>query len=185
LQARLAQLEAPPAKPPPRVPDERPIVRYAIETSRQELLPDQQQLIDLLRIVWRVYPQLKPPPADERNYLFGFQTCLMWLMQARRQPTLNTKYYPSFWVDEVLQWCRDAQRSSRGVDGRTFAAAVVAAGDVVFREDFGEYGLQFGGRESPVSDAGWRAVLRDGKPRDPVPVKLQTVVPRKMIHSAG
>jgi hypothetical protein len=106
-------------------------------------------------------------------------------MHARRQADPNKKYYASFWIGEVQQWCRDARRPFNGVDGATFCAAVLAVGDVNYKSDFSEFGLQYGGREAPLSDGGWRAVLRDGKPRDAVPVKPQTVVPRKMIHPGG
>ena len=182
LEARLVKLEPQLTPAPSPARTERGVtISHPPAMPSAGLLPDQQQMDELLNIVWRARPDLKPPAVDERNFADGVRTCIAWLMRQRRQETLNTKYHFLFWLDGVRLWCRSAQRSASGVDGRSLAVAILAVGDCLYRADFQELGLVYG-FEAPPNDAGWRKILSDGKPLDPVPLN-PTVIGRQMVRA--
>jgi hypothetical protein len=138
------------------------------------LMPSQDELRRLYRIVLNRYPRLDPQPRGPESAFAGFARCFLRVGHLGRD-RLNDEYALESWVDEATCWLRDNEVYPYFISAANFCAAVVAHGDIDYAplgrfpfDCFG-FGLRRDRLGQPASDY-WRMVLRTGRLRDPVPL---------------
>ena len=144
-------------------------------------LPYLEQAVGLRSIVVAAYPQLACP-------LEQFQRCLLFFAYARRQPELNSSYFPTFWLDGASDWLR-RQGHNNTISSLPALVAAAVASRVAYSDPHRfphdiELGLQVGGVSKPNND--WWLVLGNGIAK-PVPLNwpLVDVQPIEMVSRNG
>jgi hypothetical protein len=163
ITTRIAELEAEVAhlkiecqklRPPPPNPTLKPCPdgRVTVSTVRTPVaLPADNDLLRLMTIVTKRFPQLKPKfdtrwaEQDERDYFASFRAAFFLLSFVVRGDAIDRKRDADYWMALGEQWLRAQQFNPCTLQLNSFVAAVVSQGDILFAPlDRFPFGLAFG-----------------------------------------
>jgi len=191
LKATIAAKDMPKSQPA-RPVDDGPTVTFPHVYPIQ--MPSSGEYSGLLAVVRKTYPKIAPTfdrENDRREFFEAFVRCFERIATLRRLPTgLNYKRDARDWAFETAGWLQ--QRGTPAEIGMgAFMSAVIAAGDISFaleldRFPLGSYvSLTYDQEAFTASTAGWRGVLANGKPREPVISKQQRAPQPQQVRIYG
>jgi hypothetical protein len=151
---------------------------YPLDRNPSFIMPSGDELRRLHEIVIARYPQLASRSQQTEEAFDGFCRAFRRIGHLGRDK-LTDKYALISWVDDATFWLRDHQIYPSTLTVRDFVCAVLAHGDVDFVPldrfpfDCSAFGLRRDCTGRQAID-GWRAVLKSGHLREPVPLPRPT-----------